>query len=55
MVGQPVDRVLVVSGWFNVQRLGQAGHYVGPTLDGEVLCSRFWAFAGWGCAGGRRG
>ena len=38
---RPVDRVLVVSGWLDVQCLGQAGHYAGLTWDGEVMCSLF--------------
>ena len=37
---RPVDRVLVVSGWLDVWCVGQAGHYVRLTWDGEVLCSR---------------
>ena len=37
----PADRLLVVSGWLDVQCLGQAGHFVGVTWDGEVLCPRF--------------
>ena len=31
----------MVSGWLDVRCLGQAGHYVGLTWDGEVLCPRF--------------
>ena len=35
------DRLLVVSGWLDVQCLGQAGCFVGVTWGGEVLCPRF--------------
>ena len=38
---RPADRVVVVSGWLDVRCLGQAGHFVGLTWDGEVLCPRF--------------
>ena len=38
---RPADRVVVVSGWLDVQCLGQAGHFVGLTWDGEVLRPRF--------------
>ena len=36
-----VDPLLVVSGWLDVQCLGEEGHFVGLTWEGEVLCSRF--------------
>ena len=38
---RPGDRVLLVSGWLDVRCLGQAGHFVGLTWDGEVMCPRF--------------
>jgi hypothetical protein len=38
---RPEDRVLMVSGWLDVRCLGQAGHFVGLTWDGEVMCPRF--------------
>ena len=38
---RPGDRLVVVSGWLGVRCLGQAGHFVGLTWDGEVLCPRF--------------
>ena len=36
-----VDRLPVVSGWSDVPCLGRAGHFVGLTWEGEVLCSLF--------------
>ena len=38
---RPADRLSVVSGWLDVQCLGQAGHFVGVTWHGEVLCPHF--------------
>ena len=38
---RPDDRVLLVSGWLDVRCLGEAGHFVGLTWDGEVMCPRF--------------
>ena len=38
---RPAKRVVVVSGWLDVRCLGHAGHFVGRTLDVEVLCPRF--------------
>ena len=37
---RPAECLLVVSGWLDVQCLGQAGHFGGLTWDGEVLCPR---------------
>ena len=38
---RPADRLLVVLGWLDARFLGQAGHFVGITWSGEVLCPRF--------------